>query len=203
MSEGSTRKQPTPKQWAEAEALYALGELTLEQLGSKLGIHPVSVANHMSQKGIKSGEKAEEYREKVIREVTDAAVSDATIHAERIRETKEEHYNMAKGVAKLTWHEILQARQEKAPFATIKENIKALESAMTVLTKARQERWAVLGLDKPDATDENELPTLVIEELTPEQIENLRNREFQELGTEIDEQDLMLSEEDDETKGYF
>jgi hypothetical protein len=61
-------------------------------------------------------------------------------------------------------------------------NLKALETAMTVLLKARQERWAVLGLDKADYIDEEGLPELHISELTALEIEDLRNREFAEFG---------------------
>ncbi|WP_151708816.1 winged helix-turn-helix domain-containing protein [Acinetobacter brisouii] len=172
------KTQPKPKQWAEAEALWELGETTREEIANKLGVSQTAVSMHMKKHNIERGSRADEHRKKIAEDVTEAATSDATIHAARIRETKDEHYQMAQHIAKLTWHEILTARKDKSPFASITPNLKALETAMNVLQKARVERWAVLGLDRPDAVDINELPDLVIEELTAEQIEALRSRDF-------------------------
>lgn len=51
---------------------------------------------------------------------------------------------------------------------------KALDVAMTTLKKAREERYAVLGLDRDDFVASEDLPELVISELTAEQIEKMR-----------------------------
>ena len=48
---------------------------------------------------------------------------------------------------------------------------------MSVLKKAREERYAVLGLNREDYVDEEGLPELVISELTEEQVEQLRARD--------------------------
>lgn len=192
-------KRPTPKQWAEAEALWAAGDVTQPQLAAKLGVSEQAVHKHMQAKGIKKGEKAEEHKKKVSEEVTKAAIDEATITAARIRETKEEHYKMSAGMAKLAWSEIMLAKQNRAPVASVMNNIKALDAAMNVLSKARQERWAVLGLDRPDAIDEDGLPELLISELTAEQIEDLRNRDFNEFedvetDPEIDPENEVVEE---------
>lgn len=169
---------PKPKQWAEAEALWALGAATRDELAKKLDVTPTAVTMHMKKVGAVRGAKAEEQRKRISDVVTEAAVSDATVHAQRIKETKESHYKMAAALANMAFGEILNAKQEKAPLAVATSNLKALDSAITVLAKARIERWAVLGLDRPDSVDTNELPSLVIEELTADQIEELRNRDF-------------------------
>lgn len=174
------RKRLTPKQWAEAEALWAAGEFTKERLGAKFGVSAHAVFLHMQKKGIKKGAKAEEHKKKVAEAVTSAAVDDATITAARIRETKEEHYKMSAALAKMSFSEILEAKRSGSPVAVAMNNLKALDAAMTVLTKARMERWAVLGLDRPDAIDEDGLPELLISELTAEQIQELRDRDFNE-----------------------
>jgi predicted transcriptional regulator len=174
-------KKPQPKKrWAEAEALWALGEVTAEDIAKKLDVSRSAVFSHMKNAGIVKGSRADELRKKVHSKVEEALISDSAIFAQRIKETKEEHYRWSQVLAKFAFNEILTAQRSSTPYSVATPNLKAIESAMNVLSKARQERWAVLGLDRPDAVDTNELPTLVIEELTADQIEELRSRDFNE-----------------------
>lgn len=174
-------KKLSPREWAQATALYRAGEATLEELGKKFNRHPQSFAQYFSRRGIKKGDQAHKHAKKVEEAVEKQAIKDAALIAARIRETKEEHYKMASGLAKLTWAEVLKAKQDGVPVSTALVNLKALDTAMSVLKKAREERYSVLGLDRPDAVDENDVPELVISELTADQIEALRKRNFREL----------------------
>ena len=166
----------TPKQWAELEALYASGELNLGQLARKAGKAFKTVKDHMVKHGIKHG-SAVEHKKAIAQAVTNASIEDATVLASRIRETKEEHYKMASGLAKLTWAEILKTKQDGNPLSMALGNLKSLDAAMTILKKAREERYAVLGLDG-DFVDENEVPELVISELTADQVMALQQKSF-------------------------
>lgn len=191
----------SPKQWAEAEALWESGEVTLADLIAKFGAHKSAFQKRFADRGIKKGAKSAEHAKKVAEEVTKAAVDDATVLAARIRETKEEHYKMAAGLAKLTWSEILAVKNAGSPMAVAMNNLKALDNAMNVLKKAREERYAVLGLDRDDHVDEDGLPELVISELTAEQIETLRAKQEDDFGFDADEdvQDIeVLGDEDEE-----
>lgn len=181
-------KHLTPKQWAEIERLWELGEVTLEMLEKRFKKDSSTFKRHFARHGIKRGSKKDEHKAKVAEEVQKAVVDDVTIVAARIKETKEEHYKMAAGLAKLTWAEILKAKQDGLPVSTALNNLKALDAAMSVLTKARAERYAVLGLDRDDAIDEDGLPELVIQELTPEQVKELRSRDdvgLDDMGVEV------------------
>lgn len=200
----------TPKQWAEAEALWGAGEVTLDQLAKRFKKSKSTFEKHFSRRGLKKGFKAEAIQRKITTAVESSIVDDTTVIASRIRETKEEHYKMAAGLAKLTWSEILTVKQNGAPMASAMNNLKALDSAMSVLKKAREERYAVLGLDRADYVDEGGLPELVIAELTADQIEELRNRdstEFDELGdviqsdNGIDLEDDMIDDDTVEEEG--
>jgi hypothetical protein len=189
----------TPKQWAEAEALWESGDVTYAQLSARFGKHKSTFVEHFRKKKIVRGAKKAEVAAAVKEEVAKAVVDDATVLAARIKETKEEHYKMAAGLAKLTWNEILAAKRDGLPFATILNNLKSLDSAMSVLKKAREERWAVLGLDKDSGLDEDGLPELVISELTAEQIEALRNRDEDDVGeSEVDVVNAELDGLDDD-----
>jgi hypothetical protein len=179
---GTKTKGKLPdKAWAEATTLWKQGVATLDDLAAKFDRHPQSFAQYFRRRGIKKGQDKDKIAKKVEAVVEKQEINDAQLIAARIRETKEEHYKMASGLAKLTWAEILKAKQDGVPVGTAINNLKALESAMNVLKKAREERYSVLGLDRPDAVDENDVPELVISELTADQIETLRQRSFKEL----------------------
>lgn len=190
------RRYPKPSVWAEAEALWATGDVTLQELAEFVGVSTTSVSLHMKQKNISKGEKAEERRKKIAEKVESSSLGSISEHSARIKETKDEHYNMSKGIALLTWKTIKDAQTSGTPFGAIQPHLKSLEIAMNVLTKAQQSRWQVLGLDRPDAVDSEDLPDLVISELTAEEMEALRERTFNDpLDLEID------GEEFAETKG--
>ncbi|MDS1095754.1 winged helix-turn-helix domain-containing protein, partial [Acinetobacter baumannii] len=129
-------------------------------------------------------QNAEQHRAKIADAVQKAATEEASLHAQRIRETKNEHYAISQNIAKLVWQEVLTAKKNNQPLATAAPNLKALDIAITALAKARMERWSVLGLDRPDAVDTNELATLEITELTADEIEELRERNFNEFEIE-------------------
>lgn len=175
------RGRLSERDWAQATALWKSGEVTLEELAQRFDRHPQSFVKYFGRRGIKKGSDREKTMKKVESAVEKQALNDAAMIAARIKETKEEHYKMASGLAKLTWAEILKAKQDGVPVGTAINNLKALDTAMTVLKKAREERYSVLGLDRPDAIDENDVPELVISELTADQIEALRARSFREL----------------------
>lgn len=115
-----------------------------------------------------------------------------------IRETEEDHYKMAAALAKLTWKEVLDANTASRPMSTALNNLKARDAAMAVLKKAREERYAVLCLDRTDFVDDSPLRELVISELTNEQIEAMRDRqEDDDLSLPSLVEEGELPEEDD------
>lgn len=191
----------TPRQWAEAEALWEVGEVTLDDLAKRFSRDRTVFTRYFKKHGIVKGSKAAARKEEVKEAVAAAGIDEATVLANRIRETKEDHYKMSSALAKLVWAEVLTAKKDEKPFSSIKDNLKALDNAMNVLMKARMERFAILGLDKDDYVDEDGLPELVISELTAAQIEELRNRDEEglEAGTAVIPDNIEeVTEEEDE-----
>ncbi|MPQ56292.1 DNA-binding protein [Duganella sp. FT27W] len=175
------KRNLTPKQWAEAEALWTSGEVTYEDLVKKYGKSISTFERHFRAKGLSKGATAAAVKKKVEETLAANTIDEATVIAARIKETKEQHYSWATNLAKLTWNEILEAKRAGNPLSVATNNLKALESAANVMKKMREERWAVLGLDRPDAVDPSELPELLIAELTAEQIQELRDRDHSEI----------------------
>lgn len=177
----TTSRRLNAKRWAEAEALWESGTVTYDDLIARFGLAQSSFERHFRKHNITKGAKAALLKSKVEEKLTQAVIDDATVIAARIRETKEQHYTMSSNLSKLAYAEILQAKKDGNPVAIAMNNLKALDKAMDVLAKARNERWAVLGLDRPDAVNPDELPELVISELTAEQIDDLRKRDEADL----------------------
>lgn len=175
------RRMFTPAQWAEFEALYAAGSVTYADLAVKHGGSIATFERHMKKNGIVKGSAVAAAKAKLAEKLETASIDEATVLAARIRETKEQHYTMASNLTKLTWNEILQAKKDGNPVSIAYNNLKALQLATAILKTTREEKWAVLGLDRPDAVDPAELPELVISELTAEQIKELRDRDHSEL----------------------
>lgn len=186
----------SPKQWAEVRALWESGEFTLTMLSERFKVTRATLQRHFALRKVKKGAKSHEHEKKIAEEVAKNAVDDATVIAARIRETKEEHYKMASGLAKLTWNEVLQVKKNGAPMAAATNNLRALDAAMNVLKKAREERFAVLGLDRDDHVDQDGLPELVISELTADQIETLRNKQQQDDLGDIPDDDFVDEDEE-------
>lgn len=178
-------KSGTASQWAEAEAIWANGDATAEELGKRLGKSVDTIRRHMVDKKIKKGQAKEEQAEAIRKALAAQQVAAATVVTTRIAETKEDHYKMSAAMAKLAWAEILTAREGKLPLASVEKNLKAIEAAMKILTMARSERYAVLGLNDKDGDDPNDIPELVISELTDERALQLQNRKF-DIGGEND-----------------
>lgn len=113
-------------------------------------------------------------------------VNDATVLANRIRETKEEHYKMSAGIAKLVWFTISKARQEGKSVASVGYDLKALKVAAETLRITREDRYAVLGISEDDDAEDKPLPDLVVQELTAEDIIQIQKQKLMEAADGLD-----------------
>ena len=175
----SRRTRLTPRQWAEAAALWQSGEVTLEDLENRYGASKETFSRKFSAMGVKKGENAAQHAERVREEITRGAIQDAALIAQRVRRTKEDHYEWSTALGRLIMHEIAKAQREKIPLAAIDPTIKTIKRALEGLQIARAERYAVLGLDKDDYVDDEQLPELMIAEMTASEIEQIRQRQRQ------------------------
>jgi predicted DNA-binding protein YlxM (UPF0122 family) len=182
----------THEQWNEIEQAWAHGRFaTMRELAEQFGVPEPAVQDHLKHKRIRKGQAIEEYNRKLQEELDKKVQQEAKVLADRIAETREDHYKMASGIAKLTWAEIIKAKADGIPWAAAKSNLQGLEAAMKVLKLAREERFAVLGLDRPGADDETEdVPELLVNELTQEQMDEMRQRGEQAL-FESDEEEVV------------
>lgn len=175
------RRRFTPEQWSRIEAMWASGSVTYADLIAKFGSCTATFERHFKRVGCVKGSNAAATKERIVAKLESTAIAEATVLAARIHETKEQHYTMVGNLAKLAWNEILQCKRDNLPVSVAAANLKALNEGMTIFKKVREEKWAILGLDRPDAIDPDEIPELIISELTAEEVQQLRDRDHSEL----------------------
>lgn len=169
------KTQLTPRDWAEIEELWTMGETTLDDLATRYKTSASHLSRTLADKGIKKGSKAAEAKVEIQERMHEEQITEAMENLRRITETKEEHYKYSKTLSTLLFRLVAKQLQNKAPISAIKDDVKTLRDALQALQIARHERWAVLGLDKDPDTGE-ESTTLIIQEMTHGDIEQVRQR---------------------------
>lgn len=187
--EKATVKKLAAAQWAEAQAMWELGSVSLTDLSDRYGLARETFSRKFKKLGIIKGSRAAEQADRVRQEIEKTSITDATILAERAKATKDDHYNWATLLARMAMLEISNARNENRAISTVEPAMKAIDKALSALSKARLERWKCLGLDDETFLPED-LPDLTIKELTAEDIEEMRERGFGDMTNESLADDL-------------
>lgn len=182
----------TPAQWAEVVTLWELGEVTLEHLSERFGISVSAVYKGLRKRGATKGSRAHEVAAKVkagvLKAAEESGVSAEEERQNRIKETRQQHYDWAKMLSQQIVGSLAKAQKEMREFASESANVKTLRFALSALEIARKERFAVLNAD--DDLGEGELPTLPLEDLSPADILELQKSD--------DNDDLILASADDD-----
>lgn len=173
----SSGNRLTALQWEEVKTLWELGANSLSQLSAKYGVRADTLQKRLKDAGVEKGAKAhllaEAATDATVSAAKDEASERAILHTQRINETKDAHYRYAEALAKLVMEEIISAKRDSKAFALVDNNIAALGKAAKSLQILRSERFVLLGLDKEDA-DPDDMPELLVTELTPEMIEQMQ-----------------------------
>lgn len=173
---GSKSKQLTPRQQAEAAALWSTGDVTLEDLAKRYGKTWETFQRLFERKGIKRGSKAAEVVAKAEEAVHREMLSDPSALAAKIKSAKDDSERFYTTVRKLTMHEIITAKKNNVPLGTIVPNLKALELAARIAKSTQEGQFNVLGISTAPVEDENDIPELRIAGLSTEQINDLRSQ---------------------------
>src|SRR5215213_7419818 len=88
----------SPSRWAEIEALWQVGDLTLAELADAHGVSPRSIQDHMAKRGIIKGTKGAAFAEAVREEIVALELGDKDLTARRAREVRETAYENAKQI---------------------------------------------------------------------------------------------------------
>lgn len=190
-----------PGERAEIAALYRTGNYSIEDLCKKTKRSKVTIMRIIKEEGAVKGSAAAKTKEKVTEKIERSILNEAEIIANRVRETKDEHYKMSAAIAKITYKTVADAARANKAMATIVNDLKALKSAAEIIEITRKTRYTTLGINDEKGDDDDELPALMIQELTAEQIEEMNRlaaqQAQQEAGEDFDADDFGVDELDE------
>jgi predicted DNA-binding protein YlxM (UPF0122 family) len=129
----------------------------------------------------------------------------------KIREAKDRSLQYNDYLEKRIMSELVNAQKAGLATSTTLDGIKALKLAMDAIAKGRENKWAILGLDKENDQADAALPDLPIRVLTEEETNAMRERQDIEDGVlsdedldaamaDLDEEGDVVSEDEDSPK---
>jgi hypothetical protein len=173
------KRRLTPAEWATIEEMWASGAVTLNDIAEQYLINPSFLSRELSRRGVKKGVRSKELAAAATEKVKETLVDVHAQKMKRVAETKDEHYQFAQTLSKLTFQIIANKVKNKQSISSARDDIRTIKDAMMAISIARDERFRVLGLDRDENTGD-EIPALIVTEMTSEQIEAVRRRHNQE-----------------------
>lgn len=201
-----SQKRLTGEQWLEAEALYLTGQANGAEISRRYGVSASAVSQRFNAKGLRYGSLRPEVeaktREKVVEKVSGKAAEAVSAFAEarrrRIEETKEAAYRYQETTDKQLAGILAEVAKNRAAaaagtpipgapveFGSVFHSVRALALAKKAFAIGRAERWAILEIEGDVA--EEELPSLVVQDLTAEEVQEMRSNSSLAMGDEVEE----------------
>lgn len=173
---GSTVKRLTDAEFAEVKELYELGKAGLTELADQYGVTRQALSQRLKNAGAVKGSRAHEAAAAVKKAVTGAPSAAGAHAAERfvdkrgewIEETRITGFRQLKLARSLAQKVIQDAIAAGRSVATADDELKAVMRLNKILCDNLEHTLHLLEADKH--VDENDLPTLNIEDLTNEDI---------------------------------
>lgn len=165
----------TPAIWAEIRALWATGETTLAVLSDKYGVSIRALQMHFDKEGVTKGSQARAVAASVEAKVFEAMLPDEDQTVQRAIDVREAAYRNAILLENMIVARLEVAnRDPEATFATASA-LKAFAVAAQALERLHALKRAALGIND-DTFRNNDLPALRIEDLSNEDLREMRAR---------------------------
>ncbi|MEH6717536.1 MAG: hypothetical protein V7704_01545 [Aurantimonas endophytica] len=181
----------TPATWAEIRSHWEVGEATLVELSERYGASTRALQMHFAKHDTLKGSKAAALAQAVQARVLEDELPDGDLLVERAKTSRERAYRNASTIEDLVMSQLAHA--QASPEAAFKAGaaLKALSLAAGTLERLFGLKSAALGLDN-DPTDGRELPKLILEDITREEIDAIqRGDDDNEWDDEVvDEEDV-------------
>lgn len=200
MSEKRRYTRLNEAEWAEAEAAWASGAVSLPELSHRFGTTERGLQARFARRGIEKGEAAKALAAQVIARVAEEQVSQVSTLAERAATIREVTYANAAKVERAIMDRLDAAAADPAQTFAAAAAIKMLTNAASALERLHSLKRSALGISDDDVNDD-EIPVLVIRDMTDREIEDMRNKQDEEdalSGSFIDIHHDMSSQQDDD-----
>jgi hypothetical protein len=163
----------TEAQWAEVEALWEIGDVTLSELSEQFGVSSRALQAHFKKAGIMKGRKAAAMAAAVRHRVLQEELTDEERLLTRAKEVRERAYVNASAVEDLVMGQLALVQQDPSQAPRVSTALKALHLASNALERLHNLKYRALGLDR-HATSGETLPELPIIDLTEERLAEIR-----------------------------
>jgi hypothetical protein len=173
MTEKRKYRRLSESEWAEARALWEVGDSSLEELSAHFGVSKRTLQFHFSKHGLAKGSKARELTAAVEKEVFRRELTDKDLLVEWARDIKERTYANAQVIENLVMAQLDLAQKDPSQAYKASSAMKILSLAASTLERTHQLKKTALGLDKDPAIAE-ELPVLIFRDLSKEDLEKIQ-----------------------------
>lgn len=203
-SEEKKSKRLSEAEKAKAKAMWEAGTATLEELSVKFGVDKSNLFRLFKKDGVEKNKNVEAVANAAKAAVEQQIINDALVHAQRVKETKDEHYRMSNAIGKILFAKIINNEKAGIKHGTIAGDIKALKLTMETLEIIQRQKYITLGINPDEVGDESPLPDLVVQELSVEDIEKIRQENIVEddygldMEKDMGDEDLLRKEELDD-----
>lgn len=203
MSEMEEKKQTRLSQaeWIEIVSLFQSG-VAISEIADRFDMAKSSIYRGLERRGFSSKEIARKSKEELDRKEHEKLV-------EKIKKTKEDSYSRIEAIERIAVSLVMkQAKKAQDHTGAISDSgvgkigevegdLKALDKAMTILTKGLTSKWVILGINKENAEADVTVPELIVRELTSVEIETIRRKQRTE-NDDLSAEEMALIESETE-----
>lgn len=168
------KKILSPMEWVELETMWGSGEYTLSDLADKSGLRAETLSRRFKAKGIAKGSLG--MSEVVRSAIADVAIDKNKARLDKIDNRRNFYDTTATFLAQITRKLVADCTRDKKDLAYIEGDLKSLQRASNTLLKCYDVSSRALGMDREEI-DNDELPQLLIGELTLEQVKAIRSQQ--------------------------
>ena len=167
----------TDAEWAEIKELYELGKMKMASLADKYGISRQSLFKRFKKDGLVEGSRAHEVQAAIAEGLINSTVA-AVVASERfsdkrnswIEETRLSGYKVLKQIELLARKTLMETVTSHASMRSVDADAKSIRKFQDIFIQNTIARLEILKAD--EVIDEADLPKLLMEDLTNEDLIN-------------------------------
>lgn len=186
---------------AQMIAMWESGEFTLKEIATKFQRSIDYISRYFTVNGHIKGSKAEEYAREIRQMIQQEMMGDLAETARKIKALKEDYLTRIAIIKKMAQNEIASAHSKNLPLQVALPNLRAIQAHLNIVIACRAEEYSILGVSDFEAKiEQDDVPELLVSELTNQDIQELRAAQEREGGMsdveeiklgEIEEQELV------------
>jgi hypothetical protein len=166
-------------EWAEAEALWSSGSASLPELSHQFGVTERGLQAHFAKLGLVKGESAKALAAQVVARVQRENEAQAEALTERALAIRETTFSHADKIERMIVERLDVAAADPTQTYAAAAAVKMLGNAAAALERLHTLKRNALGITDDDMNSD-EVPVLVIRNLTQSQIMEMRQKQDDE-----------------------